>query len=173
MKKNEMFIIREAIVEDGQKLIDLNRMTMTESEHHGLEIDEYNMTIERQEKTIEMYGKADNAILLVAIYNDDIVGSLSFRGGSFNKFKHVGELGVYVLKKYWGMGIGTALISKLIEWAKESNVIKKISLRVRVDNKNAIKLYEKLGFKKEGVLTNEFNCNGILYDLIYMGMQID
>ena len=36
-----------------------------------------------------------------------IVGTLNFSGGARPRTAHIGEIGVSVLKEYWGKGIGT------------------------------------------------------------------
>lgn len=48
-------------------------------------------------------------------------------------------------KKYWGRGIGTAAIKKLLALAKK-NKITKIFLEVRPDNLRAINTYKDCGF---------------------------
>jgi len=78
-----------------------------------------------------------------------------------------------VLRKYWGLGIGTNLVETLIEWAKSSGIIKKINLRVRTDNTRAIRTYKRLGFAQEGVITREFFVYGQFYDAFFMGFKID
>ncbi|KOA19418.1 spermidine N(1)-acetyltransferase [Clostridium homopropionicum DSM 5847] len=172
MKNIENIIVREAIIGDAEELNKLLETVTTETEHFGYEPDEFNISVETQEHTINMYSMTDNAVLLVALLNDKIVGSLSFRAGGTNKLRHSGEFGVQVLKEYWGLGIGKKLIKHLIRWAKENKIIKKINLRVRIDNTSARHLYKKLGFKQEGILRKEFMSNGKFYDLIYMGLVL-
>jgi len=171
-KDNEKLVIRKASDDDAVNLNEFLRTIILETNHFGYEPDEFTITDEQQAHTIRMYSQADNAILLVATLNDKIVGNLSFRAGSSKKFRHVGELGVQVLKDHWNLGIGKELIKYLINWAKENKSVYKISLRVRSDNQNAIHLYKKLGFKEEGILREEMMCNGILYDLVYMGLIV-
>jgi len=172
IKNIENIIVREAIIEDAEELNKLLERVASETDHFGYEPDEFNISIETQEHTIKMFSMIDNAVLLVALLNGKIVGSLSFRAGGTNKLRHSGEFGVQVLKEYWGLGIGKKLIKYLIHWAKESKVIKKINLRVRTDNANARHLYKKLGFKQEGILRKEFMSNGKFYDLVYMGLVL-
>ncbi len=74
----------------------------------------------------------------------DIVGILTFAGGKRPRVQHAGEMAVSVLKKYWGLKIGSRLIEYLIKWAQATKIIKKINLRVLVNNKRAIKLYKKI-----------------------------
>src|SRR5438132_3604743 len=64
--------------------------------------------------------------------------------------RHSASFGVVVHQDYQGQGIGEALLKEAIKTAKE-NKIKKIWLHVYDYNKQAIKLYKKHGFKKEGV----------------------
>lgn len=60
-------------------------------------------------------------------------------------------------------GYGKDLIEYSIDYLKSINV-KSLSLEVSENNKRAIKLYKKMGFKKERILKNYYkNSNGFLY----------
>ena len=50
---------------------------------------------------------------------------------------------IFVLDEYRNIGIGKALINKMLE----NKQIEKVTLEVKKDNKNAIMLYNSLGFK--------------------------
>ena len=63
--------------------------------------------------------------------------------------KHCGDFAISVAKDYWNNEIGSQLLSIIIAFAKENN-FEIIDLQVRGDNKSAIHLYEKYGFKKIG-----------------------
>lgn len=58
-----------------------------------------------------------------------------------------------ILEGYRGFGYGKALVYKLIDLAYEKN-IKEIYIRVESINKNARYLYESIGFKEIGVISN-------------------
>ncbi len=51
-----------------------------------------------------------------------------------------------------GRGVGRALLSNLIEWAREAPAVEKIELHVRWSISAAIALYGKLGFREVGRL---------------------
>ena len=53
---------------------------------------------------------------------------------------------LFVLKEYRNMGIGSALLSDVVEYLKSIG-IDKIGILVNYRNENAKKLFEKLGFK--------------------------
>ena len=97
---------------------------------------------------------------------------MSFSGGQRNRIKHYGEFGITVQKKHWGTGIGSLMLDTFIAWAKNSNIIKKINLRVRTDNKRAISLYEQKGFVKEGTIRKEIIIDSKFYDHYWMGLEL-
>ena len=78
-----------------------------------------------------------------------------------------------VIRQYWGSGIGTLMLDAAIAWAKDTNIIKKINLRVRTDNKRAISLYEKKGFLREGRIRKEIFIDGKYYDHYWMSLELD
>ncbi|MCD3351729.1 GNAT family N-acetyltransferase [Clostridium botulinum] len=172
-KNSSKIMIRKAVKEDSKVLIEYINKVGGESDFLTFGLGEYTRTVEEEESFIEDTLKKDNAYFIVAEDNEKIVGNLNFAGGLRERNAHVGEFGVSVLKEYWGQGIGEKLINSLIKWSKESNIIRKINLKVREDNYGAIKLYKKLGFIKEGILTREFRVNGEFFDAILMGLNID
>lgn len=56
---------------------------------------------------------------------------------------------VAVYPNYRGIGVATALINKVFDYAKEKG-LSFVSLEVRASNTAAVSLYEKTGFKEEG-----------------------
>ena len=64
------------------------------------------------------------------------------------KTGHINSLFVY--EEYRGKGIGSKLIDEAIKWIKSKN-ISLCAIGVIADNKQAISMYEKLGFNKERI----------------------
>jgi ribosomal-protein-alanine N-acetyltransferase len=60
---------------------------------------------------------------------------------------------IYVLDEYRNKGIGKALINKMLE----NKQIEKVTLEVKKDNKNAIMLYNSLGFKPVSIRKGYYN----------------
>jgi len=91
-------------------------------------------------------------ILLVAEENNQIVGFVwaHFIQYGFFKYGTIDEL--FVKKEFRGKGIGTALLKKVIQ-KLENLKVKIIVVDTDKDNKEAIRLYKKVGFKlgKKGV----------------------
>ena len=63
---------------------------------------------------------------------------------------HVGHIGMVVDRKYRRKGVGSALLTSVIDLAYNWLGLTRLELEVFTDNIAAIKLYEKFGFVKEG-----------------------
>ena len=65
------------------------------------------------------------------------------------------------------------MLSAFLDWCRCKEEIRKVNLRVRVDNDAAIHLYENVGFKREGRISREFQIEGQFFDTLCMGLEID
>lgn len=173
LRTGEKLTIRTAEKEDALRLINYVSKVGGESDFLTFGENEFDMTIEKEEEIIESHISEENKLFLIAEIEDKIVASLNFSGGVRKRTRHTGEFGITVSKEYWGFGIGKKLITYMIDWAKNGNIVKKINLRAREDNESAIGLYSGLGFKKEGVISRDFLLNGNYYNSICMGLEID
>ena len=166
------FAIREATVEDSKNIIDYINIIAGESDNLTFGTGEFLMTLEDEEKYLVDILNTDNALYIIAVYDDTIIGSLNFTAGKRPRIAHVGEFGISVLPEFWGYNVGSQLIEYLIQWAEDTKIIRKINLKVRVDNFNAIHLYKKYGFKIEGKTTREFMIDDIFHDALLMGLKL-
>ncbi|SCW28796.1 Protein N-acetyltransferase, RimJ/RimL family [Paenibacillus tianmuensis] len=73
-------------------------------------------------------------------------------------------------KTYWGKGYGTEAIKLLLDYAFLELNLHRVSLRVFSFNDRAIKLYEKLGFRREGISRQSLFREGAWHDIIHMGL---
>jgi len=74
-----------------------------------------------------------------------------------------------VVEDWRGRGVGSALMEACVEWAQEHG-IHKLALQVWPHNDAALRLYEKFGFEREGLLRSHYRRqNGELWDAIVMG----
>ena len=81
----------------------------------------------------------------------------------------MGVLGIGIVASARHRGIGAALMRAAIAKAWEKGFLR-IELTVRSDNENAKALYERLGFKVEGVKCREFLIDGEFYDSYPMAL---
>ena len=171
LKNGNAFTIRKAIMEDSENVISYVKKIVQESDNLTFEKDEFNPTVTAEREFIESINKSTNQCFLIAVLNNKIIGNLSISNIDRARIKHSAELSITVLKDYWNQGVASNLMAEFIQWLKTTNLTK-INLTVKEDNIYAIKLYEKFGFVKEGVITREFFIDGKYYNSIFMGLQI-
>lgn len=85
----------------------------------------------------------ENSYYLVAKQGDTIVGFVGIK----SVFDEADIMNIVTRKDFRNKGIGTAILSYIIDFAQLNN-IKKLTLEVNENNLSAIHIYEKLGFTK-------------------------
>jgi ribosomal protein S18 acetylase RimI-like enzyme len=105
---------------------------------------------------------------LVAVAGAELVGSVHV-----DESRHgFGEIGMAVAREWRGRGVGSALLTAAIEWARERG-LHKLSLSVFAHNAAAIALYRKFGFVEEGRRVKQYRrASGELWDAIDMGLLL-
>lgn len=163
--------IREIEVEDYKELLDFMKKVKGETNSLRGYPNEIKMSYEDEKEHIKKVKSSETSNYFVVMKNNKIIGCIGFNGNTARKMKHYGTIGISVLKEYWGRGIATALLEKLISWAKEKG-IKKINLDVFENNERAIKLYEKFGFKLEGCIEDGIFDGENYINLLVYGLKI-
>lgn len=110
----------------------------------------------------------DRDTVILAIIDGKVVGSCDIRRADGRRI-HSGTIGIGVHDDYHGRGIGTALMSQIIDVADNWLNLRRLDLTVFADNLHAIHLYENFGFEREGVLRSDAFRNGEFVDTITMG----
>ena len=165
-------IIRKATKEDTKNIINYFNKVGGESDNLLFGKDEFkNMPIDIYEKIIENINNSKNDIMLLAVIDGNIVSVGFLQGLKKERLSHRASLAISVSKKYWGQGIGKAMINYLIDFARQAN-IKVIELQVRCDNERGIRLYENLGFEKIGTYKKYFCINNLYYDAFLMNLYL-
>ncbi|MDH5481662.1 MAG: GNAT family N-acetyltransferase [Candidatus Bathyarchaeota archaeon] len=113
--------------------------------------------------------KSNKGLIIVAQVDANIVGMATLARGRLEKNKHTAHLGIGILKEFGGIGIGTAMINYLMEWARKQEGLEKIALTVFSTNEPAINLYRKFGFVMEGINEKQYKIEGKYVDDIIMG----
>ena len=163
--------IREIEVEDYKELLDFMKKVKGETNFLLGYPDEIKLSYEDEKEHIKKVKTSETSNYFVVMKNNKMIGCIGFNGNTARKMKHYGTIGISVLKEYWGRGVATALLEKLISWSKEKG-IKKINLDVFENNKRAIELYEKFGFKLEGCIEDGIFDGENYINLLVYGLKI-
>ncbi|AWR97316.1 ribosomal-protein-alanine N-acetyltransferase [Acidianus sulfidivorans JP7] len=140
--KSKSYIIRNVRLDDIDQIIRINRETLPENYPYYFFIDHAK--------------EYSDAFYVAEIEKGKIVGYIMPRIElGFSNIKSLPALtkkghvvSIAVLEDYRNQGIGTELLKASMKSMKEVYNAEEVYLEVRVSNYPAIRLYEKLGFKK-------------------------
>ena len=143
------FVIRPIKLEDAAGVNELRRMDGVRENILGITSER----VVRSEDFIK--GLSENDHQFVAEVDENgakkIVGCAGMMVSRNPRMRHSAGLGIMVHADYQGKGIGRAMMEKLIDLADNWLMLARVELTVFADNEKAVKLYESLGFVKEGV----------------------
>ena len=99
-------------------------------------------------KRLSQHDDAHHA--LVATVAGEVIGNRGLTRLTRARRAHVGEIGTGVRDAWQGKGVGSALMGAALDLADNWLGLRRLELRVYVDNARAIALYRKFGFEIEG-----------------------
>lgn len=130
------------------------------------------LSVEEEAQIITNYSNSQNSLLLVAEADGQLIGMANITQLNAEKQMHVAEVGICLIKEYWGYGIASMMMEMLMEFAQNS-FLKVITLEVAQKNEPAIKLYEKFGFETVGRLRKRLWVEGCYLDSFVMEKILD
>jgi len=160
-------IIRKIEIKDSEKFLNMLKQLDNETTNMMWEPGERKTTKEEMEYNINNICSS-KSLRLIAEDKGDIIGFLSSEVGFAKRISHSAYIVIGILKNYRGKKIGVKLFEELEKWTLENRVTR-LELTVMEHNESAIKLYEKMGFKKEGLKENSLIIDGKYVNEYYMG----
>ena len=105
---------------EGGKVLELMRTCAGETEYLIHYPDEIIRSDESEAAFIQMTNESDGTLMLVCDIDGELVGfcSLNCAGMKKSKVRHRASVGISVISKYWGKGLGTIMMSA---WYREKS----------------------------------------------------
>jgi len=161
--------IREATPDDAEELVAyIHRLDSEPDPMIPRGPGEFLMTVDGERALLAEYAASDNAVYLVAEADGHVVGCLSCTGGKRRATRHNADFGMSVAPEWRSQGIGTALLSRLVEWAEGTDILRRLELEVYAHNAPALHLYHQFGFVEEGRRQQAYFQGGRFIDGILM-----
>ncbi|MBN2605430.1 MAG: GNAT family N-acetyltransferase [Bacilli bacterium] len=171
LKDNTVVEIREAQVTDAKAILDFFNQVNLETKNLMREPNEYSMTLEEETAFLEKTVSSKDNYMCAAFLNERCISTAGFHGSSLQRVHHRVSMGISVLRDYHNLGLGSYMMKNIVDYAKIYGK-QKVELEVRVDNINAIHLYQKFGFIQEGLISKGFFVDNQYVDLITMAKFI-
>ena len=165
--------LRHGTETDGRAVLDVFTQTHGESDYLLTYPDEVRFDAAQEALFLENKAKSVNELELLAEIDGRIVGTAGIDAvGSAYKVRHRAEMGVSVLKAYWGRGVGRALADACVECARNAGYTQ-LELQVVADNSRAAAMYEHMGFEEYGRNPRGFDSRAAGYQtLVLMRMEL-
>lgn len=152
----------------------LEYLKITGGETHFLLMDGNGLGIseETERNILEQNLKLERGGMHIGRIDGELACIFSLSCNPRRRLAHTGEIALSVRKKYWHIGVGSAIMEALIELAKEAS-LKNVELGVYADNERAIALYKRFGFEEIGRHRGRMCVDGEYYDEILMDLHLD
>ena len=168
--KNLPFEIVRAQAEDAAALLEYLKIIGGETDNLSFGPEGVPLDAEAEQAYLAMQAESHDNIQLLAKVNGEIIGTASLNRKR-GRMYHRAEFGISLKKAWWGCGAAIVLAQGVLDFAKKAG-IEQVNLEVRSDNKRAIALYEKLGFRKLCTFPGFFKMNGELIDFDFMNLDL-
>jgi len=173
LKNKEIVTIELCNSEDAKELIYTVKTYLADSKYMLTGPDNFDPPLEQEKQWIRSFLEKENSLLLIARHGSKILGNIDLTGGKVEITKHTAVIGMGILKEWRNTGLGTALLNKGIDWARQNPLLEILWLQVFAENTAAITIYKKAGFEIDGVQKRFFRTkDNIYYDNVIMSLDV-
>ena len=169
MEKTSFEIVR-AQPEDASALLEYLKIIGGETDNLSFGAEGVPLGEETERAYLAAQAVSHDNIQLLAKQNGEIIGTASLNR-KHGRMNHRAEFGISLKKAWWGCGAASMLAKGVLDFAREAG-IEQVNLEVRSDNKRAIALYERLGFRKLCTFPGFFKIKGKLIDFDFMNLYL-
>ncbi len=87
--------------------------------------------------------------------------------------RHAGEIGYWLGRAWWRRGLATASVSQFLPWVAQTFGLARLFAQVFETNRASMRVLEKCGFQREGVLRSHAHKDGRYLDEVVYGIVLD
>lgn len=172
LKNEKTVVIRQAELSDSENLLNCIKTYIPTSNYIPKLESEIKLTVDQEKEWINSFLIYDNSLLLVAEYEGKIIGNIDLTGNRRKIMEHTAVIGMGMLQEWQNIGLGTALLSAIIEWAKHNSILELIWLQVYTENESGLNLYRKMGFTENGIIQNYFKKDNKYFHNLTMTLTV-
>lgn len=173
LKSGSPCLIRRPEAADAERLLRYQKETSGETPYLVAGPEDIEWTVEQQEARIERWNASPDRLRLLAEVDGELAGvSIVYANNPQTRLRHRCCVDITLYRRFWGLGIGTALLGEVLTAAKAAGY-EQAELEVVSTNTPAIGLYKKLGFEAIGTMPHAMKYqNGSYADFLLMVKQL-
>lgn len=101
-----------------------------------------------------------------------VVGGSELTGPPYATELHRASVSLGLERSHYGRGLAMALVEAVLAWVRAQTRLEYLTLDVFSTNAPAIRLYERLGFERVGVIADRFRVDGEVIDDVLMTYRV-
>lgn len=162
LKNGKTAVLSTPNVEDAEKMLNHIKQSCAETEYLSRYPEEYTIGVDQEVEWINRLRTSPNALTITCYVDGQVAGNCEINFKSGIKISHRASIGISIAKKYWNLGIGTAMFEEMIMLAQQRD-IEIVELEFIEGNERAKHLYEKFGFQIVAEKPNAFKLKDGTY----------
>ena len=125
-------------------------------------------SVDIEEEITQEFIDSDNAFVIEE--EGEVVGAIQYHEENEPRYRHAG-MDIYLTASRHGQGLGTEALRVLARYLFEERGHHRLTIDPAADNAGAIRAYEKLGFRRVGIMRKyERGPDGVWHDGLLMDM---
>ena len=150
LKNGKTCALRSVEPDDAANIIAYMKTMLGETPFLLRTPEEFDYTVEGEAEVLRRRRDDPRALMLIAVVDGEIVAVSDVTPYSARtRTRHRASLGMSVRRDHWNLGIGSAMMERLIAHAQRAD-FEQIELEVVSANRRAVDLYIKYGFQVYG-----------------------
>ncbi|MBQ8108925.1 MAG: GNAT family N-acetyltransferase [Clostridia bacterium] len=168
---------REAVLrcpepEDALNMVRYLTDTAAETEFVLRYPEECHWTEEQERNLLQGFKDNPNSLMLCCFVDGELAGNCNLQFNGQLKFRHKASVAIALYRKFWGLGIGTAMFGAMIDVARDRGMMQ-LELEYIGGNDRGRGLYEKMGFVEVARHPDAVRLkDGSFRDLIFMTKKL-
>lgn len=173
LKNGQTILLRSPDMFDAEQLLKHMRITSAETDFMSRYPEEITVSVEAQSRFLQMIENDADNFMLAAYIDGRMVGNAGITRVRDNlKYRHRANFGISLQEEVCSLGLGTVMMQEILELVKKTS-FEQLELTVFADNVRAIRLYEKVGFVKVGIMPRAYRLkDGSYHDEVQMMYRV-
>ncbi len=153
LKDGREAVLRSLIPEEAPALLECFMRCAEETYFLYVDpMDREKYSVDGERRFLEEYNGSDSGALIGCFVDGHLAGTCDITFQTDFKARHRGGVGIAIQRRFWGLGIGTAMFRAMIDISRAREGIAQLELDFIEGNARARALYEKMGFRVCAVL---------------------
>ncbi len=172
LRDGRQCVLRSVEPEDAPAMLRYMKIMLGETPFLLRTPEEFDYTAEQEAAVLAGRRDDPRSLMLVAEMDGEIIAAADVCShGAKSRLWHRGEVGISVRKDFWRQGIGSAMMDRLVAFAREAGY-EQLELTVESKNIRAINLYLKNGFVVYGTRPHGMKYADGTYENDYLMMKM-